>query len=38
MMLAVAGLIADGETIVDGSEAINKSFPDFEKTLKSLTH
>ena len=38
MMLAVAGLIADGETIIDGSEAINKSFPDFEKTLKSLTH
>ena len=38
MMLAVAGLIADGETIIDGSEAINKSFPDFERTLKSLTH
>ena len=38
MMLAVAGLIADGETIIDGSEAINKSFPDFEKTLKGLTH
>ena len=38
MMLAVAGLIADGETIVDRSEAINKSFPDFEKTLKSLAH
>ena len=38
MMLAVAGLIADGETIIDGSEAINKSFPDFEKTLKGLAH
>jgi 3-phosphoshikimate 1-carboxyvinyltransferase len=36
MMLAVAGLIADGETIIDGSEAISKSFPDFEKILKSL--
>ncbi len=36
MMLAVAGLIADGETIVDGFEAVNKSFPEFEKVLLQL--
>ncbi|MBI1801162.1 MAG: 3-phosphoshikimate 1-carboxyvinyltransferase, partial [Chloroflexi bacterium] len=36
MMLAVAGLIADGETLIDGSACISKSFPDFERTLAAL--
>ncbi len=29
MALAVAGLNADGETIIDTAEAINVTFPDF---------
>jgi 3-phosphoshikimate 1-carboxyvinyltransferase len=37
MALAVAGLIADGETIVEDSECISISYPEFEETLKKLT-
>ncbi len=33
MSLAVAGLIAHGETIIDGWECVVDSFPNFEETL-----
>jgi 3-phosphoshikimate 1-carboxyvinyltransferase len=33
MALAVAGLIAEGETVVQQAEAIADSFPGFETTL-----
>jgi len=36
MSFAVAGLIADGETVIDGAESIQTSFPGFESILKSL--
>ena len=36
MTLAVAGLIADGETLVEGVEAAAISFPGFAGTLQSL--
>lgn len=36
MSLAVAGLIADGETIIEGWESINDSFPEFPRILKQL--
>lgn len=36
MALAVAGLIADGETVVQGSECIGDSFPGFEAALAHL--
>lgn len=36
MALAVAGLVAEGETIIEGAECIGDSFPGFEETLKSL--
>ena len=36
MAMAVAGLVADGETIIDGSEAIDVSFPGFFETLKGI--
>jgi 3-phosphoshikimate 1-carboxyvinyltransferase len=36
MTLAVAGLIANGQTVIDGSACVSKSFPDFEKVLMGL--
>ncbi|MDQ2745468.1 MAG: 3-phosphoshikimate 1-carboxyvinyltransferase [Chloroflexota bacterium] len=36
MLLAVAGAIADGETVVDGVEAADVSFPNFAEVLRSL--
>jgi 3-phosphoshikimate 1-carboxyvinyltransferase len=36
MSLAVAGLIADGETTVRGAEAHRESFPNFAETLREL--
>ena len=36
MALTVAGLIAEGETIVDGVECIEKSFPHFPQKLAAL--
>jgi 3-phosphoshikimate 1-carboxyvinyltransferase len=36
MALAVAGLIAEGETIVHGAECIADSFPDFVPALREL--
>lgn len=36
MALAVAGLVADGETVIEGAEAVQTSFPDFAYKLSSL--
>jgi 3-phosphoshikimate 1-carboxyvinyltransferase len=36
MALAVAGLVAEGETVIRGTECIEDSFPGFEDTLRSL--
>jgi 3-phosphoshikimate 1-carboxyvinyltransferase len=36
MAFAVAGLIAEGATIIHGAEAIATSYPDFEKDLMGL--
>lgn len=36
MSMAIAGLAADGETVIEDTECINTSFPKFEDTLKSL--
>ncbi len=36
MALAVAGLIAEGETVIRGAECIEESFPGFEDTLRGL--
>ncbi len=36
MACAVASLKAEGETIIDGAEAINKSYPDFYEHIKYL--
>lgn len=36
MSIAVAGLMAEGETVIKNRECINVSFPGFEKLLKKL--
>ncbi len=36
MALAIAGLMSEGETIVEGSECIGKSFPTFMECLGSI--
>ena len=36
MALAVAGLLADGETVIQGTECIADSFPGFEVVLEGL--
>jgi 3-phosphoshikimate 1-carboxyvinyltransferase len=36
MALAVAGLVASGETIVNGAEAIDDSFPGFVEAMAAL--
>ena len=36
MACAVAALKADGETVIDGAEAVNKSYPGFWKDMTSL--
>jgi 3-phosphoshikimate 1-carboxyvinyltransferase len=36
MSLAVAGLVAQGETVVEDAEELNESFPGFVETLQSL--
>jgi len=36
MACSVAGLRADGETVIKDAEAINKSYPDFYEHLKQL--
>ncbi len=37
MSLAVAALVADGETVIENSESIAISYPSFEDTLRSIT-
>jgi 3-phosphoshikimate 1-carboxyvinyltransferase len=37
MALAIAGLVAEGETVVDDTECIATSFPRFAATLNALT-
>lgn len=37
MALAIAGLVAEGETVVEGAEWIETSFPGFSSLLKSVT-
>jgi 3-phosphoshikimate 1-carboxyvinyltransferase len=36
MACAVAALVADGETVIEEAEAINKSYPDFYEHIKIL--
>lgn len=36
MSMAIAGLVADGETVIEQAEAINVSFPGFEQILRSI--
>jgi len=36
MALAVAGLIAEGETVIEGAECIDESFPGFVDLMRSL--
>jgi 3-phosphoshikimate 1-carboxyvinyltransferase len=36
MSLIIAGLVSEGETVVDGTECIRTSFPQFMETLKSI--
>jgi len=38
MAMAVAGLIAEGKTVIEHSEAVDVSYPGFFKDLQSLTH
>jgi 3-phosphoshikimate 1-carboxyvinyltransferase len=37
MALAIAGLVAEGETVVQNADCIADSFPEFAQTLDSLT-
>jgi 3-phosphoshikimate 1-carboxyvinyltransferase len=37
MSLAIAGLIADGTTIINGVSSVNISFPGFFELLRRLT-
>jgi len=37
MMLAIAGLIASGETIIEGAECVDVSYPGFFDALGELT-
>jgi 3-phosphoshikimate 1-carboxyvinyltransferase len=36
MALAVAGLLAQGETVIEGAECVQESFPGFLRILASL--
>jgi len=36
MALTLAGMLATGTTVIDGSEAVNKTFPEFVKTMQSI--
>ncbi len=38
MSFAIAGLIAEGTTTIDGADSITTSYPDFEETLRRLAH
>ena len=36
MALTLAGLLAEGETVIDEAESINKTYPDFFDQISSL--
>ncbi len=36
MALALAGMLAQGQTVIDTAEAVNKTFPGFVKTMQGL--
>ena len=36
MSAALLGLLAEGETVIDGAEAVDTSFPGFVELLRSL--
>ncbi|MCD4684442.1 MAG: 3-phosphoshikimate 1-carboxyvinyltransferase, partial [Anaerolineae bacterium] len=36
MALAVAGLVAEGETVIEDAACVNDSFPGFVETLNAL--
>jgi 3-phosphoshikimate 1-carboxyvinyltransferase len=36
MAFAIAGMFADGETIIDGAECIEISYPGFADTLRKI--
>jgi 3-phosphoshikimate 1-carboxyvinyltransferase len=36
MALSLAGLLAEGQTVITTAQAVNKTYPDFVKTMKSL--
>ncbi|HEX2548439.1 MAG TPA: 3-phosphoshikimate 1-carboxyvinyltransferase, partial [Gammaproteobacteria bacterium] len=36
MALSIAGMLAEGETIIEDAEAIHKTFPDFVKLMQQL--
>lgn len=38
MAFSIAGLVADGETVIHDAECVNISYPQFFATLKGLTH
>ncbi|MGB2852838.1 MAG: 3-phosphoshikimate 1-carboxyvinyltransferase [Dehalococcoidia bacterium] len=38
MTLGIAGLVAQGETVVHGAEAVDASYPSFWQDLERLTH
>lgn len=38
MAFAVAGLVADGKTVIENAESVLTSYPEFEKDLRSVTH
>jgi len=36
MAFAIAGLFAEGETVIDGVECVGTSYPDFDKVLEQV--
>jgi 3-phosphoshikimate 1-carboxyvinyltransferase len=36
MALSLAGMAADGESVIETAEAINVTFPDYVELMKSL--
>jgi 3-phosphoshikimate 1-carboxyvinyltransferase len=37
MAFAIAGLFAEGETVIEGAECISTSYPGFEQDLRLFT-
>jgi 3-phosphoshikimate 1-carboxyvinyltransferase len=38
MTLAIAGLVARGETLIENAQAITSSFPNFPELLEQVSH